>query len=121
MKLRRSWLIAYDIRDHKRLSRLHRLIKSRAIAVQYSVFLFEGSAAELGKLFSEIRQCVEPREDDVRAYPIPQRIEVHVIGRGSMPESACMVSANAGEVYAFTNPAEAFSRLGGAKIAQMGD
>lgn len=119
MNQRRSWLIAYDIRDPKRLSRLHRLIKARAIAVQYSVFLFEGSAAELGNLFGEIRQHVDPREDDVRAYPIPQRIEVHVIGRGSMPESACVVSANGAEVHAFTHPTEVVSRLGGAENAQM--
>lgn len=121
MNRRRAWLIAYDIRDPKRLARLHRLIKARAIAVQYSVYLFEGSAAELGNFFGEIRQYVEPREDDVRAYPIPQRIEVHVLGRGSMPESACIVSANGAEVHAFTNAAEAFGCLGGTENAQIGE
>lgn len=113
MNERRAWLIAYDIKNPKRLSRLHRLIKTRAIAVQYSVFMFEGRAADLGNLFSECRRLLDLKEDDLRAYPIPQRLEVHVIGRGSMPESACIVSGGRSEVYIFTNPVEAFDLRSG--------
>lgn len=107
MNQRRAWLIAYDIKSPKRLSRLHRLIKARAIAVQYSVFMFKGRAADLGNLFGEIRQLVDPKVDDVRAYPIPPRFEIHVVGRGSVPNSACIVSADRAEVSVFTNPADA--------------
>lgn len=109
MNERRTWLIAYDIKSPKRLSHLYRLLKTRAIAVQYSVFMFDGRASDLGSLLTEIRYLLDPKEDDVRAYPIPQRLEAHVIGRGSIPESACIVSADRPAIQVFTNPVDAIN------------
>ena len=43
----RGWLITYDITNPKRLVRLHRFLVKQATPVQYSVFHFEGSAAQM--------------------------------------------------------------------------
>ena len=50
----RAWLITYDITDPRRLVRLHRFLVRQATPVQYSVFHFEGSAAQMGRLMADI-------------------------------------------------------------------
>jgi len=71
----KAWLIAYDIADKRRLSRLHRFIKSRAVPVQYSVFYFEGSSAQVGRFLGEIETYINVKQDDVRAYPLPHDLK----------------------------------------------
>lgn len=99
----RAWLIAYDIRDPRRLSRLYAFIRRHTIPVQYSVYLFEGHAGALGELLLKIRQRIDNAVDDVRAYLIPERVEIYTYGRGSLPASACYVSTLAGDHTAFTH------------------
>jgi len=89
---RRNWLIAYDIRDPRRLARLHNFIKRHAVPVQYSVYLFSGHAGHLGQLLAEIRHRIDIRVDDVRAYLVPEGAEVHTLGRGALPIPATLVS-----------------------------
>jgi CRISPR-associated protein Cas2 len=89
----RPWLITYDIADKRRLSRLHRFIKKHAVPVQYSVFLFEGSGAQVGRLMNEIEGYIDPKYDDVRAYQLPVESELVTLGRGSLPESLTLTSA----------------------------
>ena len=88
----RSWLITYDIADKRRLSRLHRFIKKHAVPVQYSVFLFEGSAAQVGRLMGEIEGYIDPEYDDIRAYQLPTEPDLVTLGRGSLPESLTLTS-----------------------------
>lgn len=64
----RGWLITYDITNPKRLVRLHRFLVKQATPVQYSVFHFEGSAAQMGRLMADIETRIDVRTDDVRAY-----------------------------------------------------
>ena len=42
----KPYLITYDISDKRRLQRVHRLLKSQAIAMQYSVFISVMNKAE---------------------------------------------------------------------------
>lgn len=81
----RAWIIAYDIRDPRRLSRVHRCIKTYAIPVQYSVYWFQGSAFQLANLFAELRDILDINEDDVRAYQVPTSPDVVVLGRSTFP------------------------------------
>jgi len=97
----RAWLIAYDIRDPRRLTRLQAFIRRHTVPVQYSVYLFEGNAGELGELLLKIRQRIDNTVDDVRAYLIPERVEIYAYGRGSLPASAYYVSTQAGDHTAF--------------------
>lgn len=81
----RTWLVAYDIRDQRRLSRLHNFVKRHTVPVQYSVYLFSGHAGDLGELLAEIRRRIDKRVDDVRAYLVPEGAEIHTLGRGALP------------------------------------
>lgn len=88
----RAWLICYDIADPKRLGRLHRFIKSFAQPVQYSVFYFEGNSHQLSRSMKEISARINLKEDDVRAYPIPNPPQIDVLGRGGLPEGVLLNS-----------------------------
>ena len=81
-----SWLITYDIADKKRLGRLHRFVKKHAIPVQYSVYATRKSVAGIGRLASELRGYINPKEDDVRIYQIPERPLIFTLGSGVLPE-----------------------------------
>jgi CRISPR-associated protein Cas2 len=68
-----SWyLIAYDIRDRRRLRRLHRTLSGEGLALQYSVFLVSLNPAQKRQLLSEVERIIDASEDDLRLYPIDQ-------------------------------------------------
>lgn len=89
----RAWLITYDIANERRLARLHRFIRKHALPVQYSVFLFEGSGAQIGQLMNKIEDYIDLEYDDVRAYQLPESPQFVTLGRGSLPESLTLVSS----------------------------
>ncbi|PID64634.1 MAG: CRISPR-associated endonuclease Cas2 [Gammaproteobacteria bacterium] len=68
---RKKWyVIAYDIRNEKRLRRLHYYLKKEAVALQKSVFLLSADAEGRNRVKAEIKSRVNNREDDVRIYPV---------------------------------------------------
>jgi CRISPR-associated protein Cas2 len=81
-----AWLVAYDIASPRRLARLHRWLVQRALPVQYSVFVFTGTAAELAELIGGIALRIHPRQDDVRLYPLERGRPVHVLGQPLLVE-----------------------------------
>lgn len=89
---RRHWLIAYDIANPKRLSRLHRFLIKQATPVQYSVFCFEGSAAAMGQLMAAIERRIDRKADDVRGYLLPEPLQLVTLGRGAMPDGVLLTS-----------------------------
>lgn len=64
------YLIAYDIRDPRRLQRLHRALRAEALAVQRSVFLVAGSVPAVERLLDRLETLIDPCADDLRAYPV---------------------------------------------------
>ena len=82
---RKSWLIAYDIREKRRLARVHRFLKTEGTPLQYSVFAVEATDNELQRLLSELKQRIDQRQDDVRAYHVPTRCEIFTLGRQALP------------------------------------
>ena len=67
----KSWyIIAYDIREPKRLRRLHYFLKKKAIALQNSVFLVKADAHYLKHLESSLEKLINIRDNDVRIYPV---------------------------------------------------
>lgn len=76
----KTWLLAYDIRDPKRLLRLHRHISKIALPVQYSVFSLEATDAAMRDHLADISELINPRVDDVRAWHIPAHCKVWVYG-----------------------------------------
>jgi CRISPR-associated protein Cas2 len=92
----RRWLIAYDIRDRRRLGRVHRFLMQQAIPVQYSVFAARGSLSDMRRMAEELRMRIDERADDVRIYPIPENPLVHTIGATLLPDDVWLLDAKTG-------------------------
>lgn len=72
------YVLCYDIRDPKRLKKLHRHVSKHAVALQYSVFLIL-HAKQAHKLFKQASHFVKP-EDDIRMYKIKSRQSLWLFG-----------------------------------------
>jgi CRISPR-associated protein Cas2 len=91
----RSWLIAYDIANPRRLQRVHALLRDEAVPVQYSVFAARCSAAKLGAIRMAVANLIARREDDVRFYPVPEPASLFVYGRKALPEGLQLLDGGA--------------------------
>jgi CRISPR-associated endonuclease Cas2 len=81
-----EFVICYDIADPRRLGRLHRYLKKRAVTLQYSVFLFVGDDRQLDRCMEGAAKLIDAKEDDLRAYPLPGRGLKARIGCPALPE-----------------------------------
>jgi CRISPR-associated protein Cas2 len=81
----REYIICYDITDPRRLGRIHRALKKKALPVQYSVFLFSGTPEQLDQCLARLEALMNPDTDDIRAYPLPQRGLRLALGPGALP------------------------------------
>jgi len=88
----RLYLVAYDISDPKRLTRVHRFLKERALALQYSVFVLEGSEELRQTVQRGIEARIDPVRDDVRMYALPEGVEVQPLGAAEpLPDGVVLV------------------------------
>jgi CRISPR-associated protein Cas2 len=85
-----TWLIAYDVREPRRLVTLHRALKKQALAVQYSVFVGRFTRRGIRHLVATINSIIAP-QDDVRLYPLPQRPDWVFYGRSALPEAVYLL------------------------------
>ena len=64
------YLLAYDIKEQKRLRKLHSLIKKEGIALQRSVFLIHANQKKCNAIIQLVKKHSKTYEDDVRLYPL---------------------------------------------------
>ena len=83
---RREFIIAYDIADPRRLTRIHRMLKRLAMPLQYSVFYAQMSDHQRDKLARLLENEIQPKEDDIRIYPLPRHYNVQYLGEDPMLE-----------------------------------
>lgn len=81
-----DYIICYDIACPRRLARIHRHLKKHAWPLQYSVFLFAGTSHQMQHCLLQLQKLMDPRHDDIRAYPLPERGLRLCIGRHTLPE-----------------------------------
>lgn len=76
-------LVAYDISNDRRRTRLHKRLLDFGSPVQYSVFECILDQEQINKMKLEVRKIIRPRFDHVRYYIICQtcRGKIEVIGR----------------------------------------
>lgn len=86
----RTWLIAYDIREPRRLTRVHRYLKRHAVPLQYSVFITRANIAQIGNVRAGLARIINAKTDDVRIYHIPDRTEIHTIGGMMLPDDVAV-------------------------------
>lgn len=63
--MRRCYLVCYDVRDDKRLRKIHRLMKAYGEAWQYSVFYCTLKAIDRVRLENGLRELMNQKEDQV--------------------------------------------------------
>lgn len=80
MRARRAWLVGYDITSPKRLRRVAAWLEKHAVRVQWSLFFAVWTEAEFAEVWRGIAARIDPRRDDVRAWPVPAEPVVLVIG-----------------------------------------
>ncbi|WP_138380363.1 CRISPR-associated endonuclease Cas2 [Luteithermobacter gelatinilyticus] len=80
------YLIGYDIAHPRRLGRLHRRLKGYGIPIQYSLFLCSLTETRLAECVAMIEEIINPREDDVRLYPLPTNYWSFRLGRAVLPD-----------------------------------
>ncbi len=76
----RSWIIAYDIAEPRRLRQVHAYLVKHAHALQYSVFLAVCTERQLERILAGLAGQIHHGLDDVRAYPLPDRAEPVCLG-----------------------------------------
>ena len=89
----RLYLIAYDIANPRRLSRIHRVLKKQGLPVQYSVFTVVMKRKGLLRLLESLEELIEPVEDDIRSYSLPGNGESNMLGRQFFPEDVLLFTA----------------------------
>jgi len=87
-----QFLVTYDICDHKRLQKVHRLLKKRGFPVQYSVFSVIMTKPRVAMLLGEIELLIDTREDDVRCYTLPFAIDREILGQQIFPDDIALFS-----------------------------
>ena len=97
---RQIWLIAYDIREPRRLRRVHKFVSRNAFALQYSLFAADLDARGVAAIISGLEARARTGVDDVRLYALPKR--VRGAWQGPLP--------NTGDVDIFGSPAATLAR-----------
>lgn len=90
---RQLWLICYDIKNPKRLMRVHRWMKGQGLPIQYSVFTALLNKAELRRLILDLHARILPTQDDVRFYPLPDLPKQICLGVQVFPEGVYLLES----------------------------
>ena len=95
MSERAFYLLAYDITNDKRRSKIARLMESLGERVQGSVFEAWLNAVELEKLVKKAMKVMNEREDSLRVYTVcatcRPRLKVYGQGRPTPPPVVTIV------------------------------
>ena len=78
--MRRLYLIAYDICEPRRLTRVRELLKGFSTGGQKSVFECWCSPAELNELTASLREMIAEEEDRVHIFTLDGRSRPHTLG-----------------------------------------
>lgn len=84
-----EYLIAYDITSPRRLARMHRYLSRIGAPIQYSIFYVTLDERALERCLAEAASLIDPREDDLRCYPLPERGLRQRLGKATLPAGIC--------------------------------
>lgn len=68
MNRKQFMIVAYDISNNRRRTKLHDLLMDYGTPVQYSVFEFEITPKQYQRMKKAIKKLIKPRLDRVRIY-----------------------------------------------------
>jgi CRISPR-associated protein Cas2 len=78
------YLVAYDISDHKRLSRVADVCEDYGVRVQYSLFECRLEPDVFQRFWRKLLDEIDPKEDRVVAYPLDARCAREAKTAGTM-------------------------------------
>jgi CRISPR-associated protein Cas2 len=81
-----KYLLCYDIKNPRRLRRVHRLVRDWGLPVQFSVFEIELIADKLELLLIELAKLIEISEDSVMLYRLSPNQERICLGLGEITQ-----------------------------------
>ena len=81
---RHKYLIAYDIADQKRLHQAHKKVEAFAIGGQKSFYECWLTEHEMSKFESEVNNLIEPFDDRVFIFRIPDNVEPMLFGKAEL-------------------------------------
>ena len=87
----RSYLVAYDITDEKRLARVHKLMTGWGAPLQYSVFRCELSPSDKKQLISQLYHQMDNKADDIRIYALTMGAPILWLGQQPLPEGVMLL------------------------------
>lgn len=79
-------VIAYDIKDSKRLQRVHRILSKIALPFQKSIFLILSTEKNINKLLNRLNHYINEKEDDIRTYPVDSIKTFWIYGLSATPD-----------------------------------
>jgi CRISPR-associated protein Cas2 len=79
------YVVAYDIPDDRRRTKIHKALCGFGEWTQYSLFECFLDARELVRLRAKLQALLQPNEDSVRIYPVCAGCRVGVETVGSQP------------------------------------
>ncbi len=91
----KTWLVAYDIRAPRRLRRVHRCLRKLGLPAQYSAFTVEADDVVITDHLARLKQLIDTRVDDLRAYHLPASCPVWRLGRQAWPEGLILAPREA--------------------------
>lgn len=80
-------VVCYDIRDERRLRRVHRRMCSWGLPLQYSVFYCYLTPRARLRMENSLRELMDERADDIRVYGVKSAAETQFIGRKPLSAS----------------------------------
>jgi CRISPR-associated protein Cas2 len=88
--MRLLYLVAYDVREDKRLRRVFKLMRGYGDHLQYSVFRCELSDRERVELMEKLTRLIKHDEDQVLLFPLgpaggQREVNVHHVGLAYRP------------------------------------
>jgi CRISPR-associated protein Cas2 len=73
-------LLCYDIKDPKRLQRVHKCAKKVGMPLQYSVFYLEMNNADVTQLLNQLSRLIDVTQDDIKIYAISRFDDIEFLG-----------------------------------------
>ncbi|RDE79564.1 CRISPR-associated endonuclease Cas2 [Haemophilus parahaemolyticus] len=81
---RHKYLVAYDIADSKRLHLAHKKVEAFAIGGQKSFYECWLTEHEMMKFKQEVNALIEPSDDRVFIFRIPDNVEPMLFGKAQL-------------------------------------
>ena len=78
-------LIVYDVSDQRRLQRLHKCCSQYALALQNSVFLFQGSVSLWQAFEQDLHKILAVSEDALWVFEIDRTHHCQQLGKKPLP------------------------------------